>query len=115
MDMHELLTRSATDPEFRAALLADPRAALSAEGVAVPAEIAIRVVESGPGEMVLALPPAVADDEELSEDALAAASGGTGLMSVITYFIAPSVAQGGPGPLLSSGPGPVIGGAAHTV
>ncbi|MBM9468909.1 NHLP leader peptide family RiPP precursor [Nakamurella leprariae] len=102
MDMNELLTRSATDPEFRAALIADPRAALSAEGVVVPAEVGITVVESVPGEMVLALPPAVSDDEELSEDALAGAAAGTGFVGVLTQYFMPQLPMG-PGPVLSTG------------
>lgn len=77
-----LLTRSSTDPEFRARLLADPRGALAehtgVDAALLPDAVArIRFVEEGesaPGVVVL---PATAGEAELSETELETVSGGT--------------------------------------
>ncbi|MTD13983.1 NHLP leader peptide family natural product precursor [Nakamurella sp. YIM 132087] len=75
--------RAAFDPEFRAALLADPRAVLAEAGVVVPETISITVAESTDDNLVLALPPVVDESAELTEDGLADVSGGATPMVVI--------------------------------
>ncbi|MBM9466145.1 NHLP leader peptide family RiPP precursor [Nakamurella leprariae] len=77
MNVTDLQVKAATDPEFRAALFADPRAALAAEGIQLPDDLTVRVVESTPQQVVLSIPAPVSEDVELGEDALAGASGGT--------------------------------------
>lgn len=50
--------RAARDAHFRRMLLADPREAISqALGVEVPDTLAIEVIETAPGEILLRLPP----------------------------------------------------------
>ncbi|MBM9466146.1 NHLP leader peptide family RiPP precursor [Nakamurella leprariae] len=84
--LEDLNLRAATDPEFRAALLADPRRVLAELGLELPAEVSVRVVESTVTDLRIALPPALPDDVELSEDALADASGGTTPVLPIIFY-----------------------------
>lgn len=86
MKIDDLALRSATDETFRAALIADPRAALTAEGVDLPEAVTVRVVESTPDHIRIAIPPALNDDVELDEEALAGVAGGTTL-SVIAFTV----------------------------
>lgn len=85
MLLTELQMKAATDPAFRAAVQADPRAALAAEGLELPADVTVRVVESTPEELVVAIPPAVPQDVELSEEGLAGVSGGTGPILAVWF------------------------------
>ncbi|NBN77920.1 hypothetical protein GWI72_06515 [Microvirga tunisiensis] len=70
--------RAAADPAFRAALLADPLAAIAGAFRLAPMPgLKLRVIEEQPGEVVLVLPRAAAlEADELSEAELAKASGG---------------------------------------
>ena len=74
----QVVGRATEDPEFRAHLLKNPKAAVESElGIAVPPEVKIRVVEESPAEVYVVLPP----DErpgELSDDELAGVAGGAG-------------------------------------
>lgn len=63
------------DPAFKARLLADPRTALAAEGVAVPAGMNLRVVENTPDVTYVVL-PAPPGDKELTDEELGAVAGG---------------------------------------
>jgi hypothetical protein len=76
--LQEIQLRAAVEPDFRARLLADPRAVLAEAGLEVPTAVEIAVEESTADRLVLALPPAVDADElsELSEDELGATQGG---------------------------------------
>ena len=52
-----LIARTQSDPDFRAALIADPRATIEREGgIRFPAAIQVRLIEERPGEMVFVLP-----------------------------------------------------------
>ena len=77
-DMKEaILTRAAEDGEFRSRLIADPRAAISAEtGAAIPEGFAVVVHEDSATTAHLVLPPS----PELTEAEMEMAAGG---MSVI--------------------------------
>ncbi|WP_106753214.1 hypothetical protein [Pannonibacter carbonis] len=70
--------RAAVDPVFRAALVADPLAAIAEAFRLAPLPgLKLRVIEEQPGEVVLVLPRAGAmETDELSEAELAQASGG---------------------------------------
>lgn len=70
--------RAAVDPVFRAALVADPLAAIAeAFRLAPMPGLKLRVIEEQPGEVVLVLPRTGAmEADELSEAELARASGG---------------------------------------
>ena len=76
--IEQVLAASASHPELRASLLADPRVALRHFGIEIREGVEIRVIENTPEILHLALPPAVppVDSEELSDEQLEAASGG---------------------------------------
>ncbi len=75
--MARVMALAQFDPAFRAALVANPRAALVARGVPVPEGVEIRVVESTETVMYLALPPqGVVPSEPLGEERLEAIAGG---------------------------------------
>jgi hypothetical protein len=68
--------RAATDADFRAELLADPRTALESEfGTEIPERISVHVHEETLSEIHLVLPPA---DGALSEEELDMVAGGYG-------------------------------------
>ena len=81
--IEQVLAASATHPELRASLLADPRAALRRFGIELRDGVEIRVVENTPEVLHLALPPAAppVESDELSDEQLEAASGGIDLTS----------------------------------
>jgi hypothetical protein len=72
----ELNKLSSNDPAFKAELIANPAAALKAEGIDVPAGVAVTVVENTDKQFHLVLPPVPTD--ELSDEALDAVAGGFG-------------------------------------
>ena len=75
--MQELLTRSATDPEFRQKLLTDPRAAFSEfTGREIPEPFNVRFIENKAGATVV-LPDPIDPEAEMSEQDLEAVAGGT--------------------------------------
>jgi hypothetical protein len=69
--------RARTDPAFKAWLLADPVAALTAMGVSVPSGIDIKVVENTATLVHLVLPSLPTAAGELSERQLGAVQGGS--------------------------------------
>lgn len=76
----QVAAHAAADPAFRAALLADPRAAIESwTGAAVPPQVKLRAVEEGPDEYVVVLPhfAGVGTDGELTDDDLEAVAGGS--------------------------------------
>ena len=79
MDSQDFLAALApalTDADARDRFLADPRAALAAAGLAVPDWITVTAHEGDTPELAITLPPALDPDAELSEEQLAAVSGG---------------------------------------
>ena len=60
--------KAATHPEFRQALLRDPRGTLSVEGIDVPVDVELVVAEVSPTRWVLAIPPLL--DHELDENTM---------------------------------------------
>ena len=69
----DVFARTMTDPEFKAQFIADPAAVLSAAGVEVPEGLTIKVVENSSTTFHVVLP----DPEAVSDELLAAASGGS--------------------------------------
>ncbi len=105
MDYNELQLRAATDAQFRTELLADPAAVLAREGIEIPEGVNIRVVESTPDTIVLAIPPQLAEGVEIDEDALSETAAGStpGCFFVTAGLVAlggitAKVAFGGPAP-----------------
>jgi len=70
----KIIAKAWRDPAFKAELIANPAAALEAEGINVPAGMVVTVVENTDKQFHLVLPPVLSD--ELSEDDLEAAAGG---------------------------------------
>ena len=70
----KIIAKAWRDPAFKAELIANPAAALKAEGIDVPAGMAVTVVENTDKLFHLVLPPVPTD--ELSEDDLEAVAGG---------------------------------------
>ena len=77
----DVFARTLTDPEFKAQFIADPAAVLSAAGVEVPEGLTIKVVENSSSTFHVVLP----DPEAVSDELLAAASGGSTASSVATF------------------------------
>lgn len=69
----DVFARTMTDPEFKAQFIADPAAVLSAAGVEVPEGLTIKVVENSSTTFHVILP----DPEAITDELLAAASGGS--------------------------------------
>jgi len=69
----QLLHAAASNPAVRAQLLTDPRAALAAAGVAVPANVAVSAIEGETWGVQLTLGPAA---DALGDDVLDEAAGG---------------------------------------
>ena len=81
MDSRDLLAALApalTDPEARAALLADPRTALAAVGLNLPDWGKVSAREGDAPDLSVVLPPVMDPDAELSDEHLAVVSGGCG-------------------------------------
>ena len=73
----QLLSKAAEDSDFRTRLIADPRAAISAEtGVTIPEGFDVAVHEDSATTAHLVLPPS----PELTEADLAMAAGGLSVM-----------------------------------
>lgn len=77
MDYNELQLKAATDAAFRTELIADPVGVLAREGVELPEGVTVRVVESTPDTIVLAIPPQLPEGVELDEDALSETAAGS--------------------------------------
>jgi hypothetical protein len=76
-ELAKIFARAWRDPAFKAALIANPAAALKAEGIDVPAGMAVTVVENTDKHFHLVLPPSPTD--ELSDEALSDVAGGMGM------------------------------------
>ena len=70
----KIVAKAWRDPAFKAELIANPAAALKAEGIDVPAGMTVTVVENTDKLFHLVLPPVLSD--ELSDEALAVVAGG---------------------------------------
>jgi len=70
----KIIAKAWRDPAFKAELIANPAAALKAEGIDVPAGMTVTVLENTDRQFNLVLPPAASG--ELSEDDLEAVAGG---------------------------------------
>lgn len=77
MDNFDWQMKAATDADFRARLIAEPEATLADLGIELPAGVSVRVEESTPEEVVVAIPPMLAEGVELDENALAETAAGS--------------------------------------
>ena len=74
LELGKIIAKAWRDPAFKAALIANPAAALKAEGIDVPAGMTVTVVENTDKQFHLVLPPEPSD--ELSDEALDGVAGG---------------------------------------
>ena len=72
----KIIAKAWRDPAFKAQLITNPAAALKAEGMDVPAGMAVTVVENTDKHFHLVLPHQ--PTEELSDEALDGVAGGVG-------------------------------------
>lgn len=77
MNYTDLMVAATTDDDFRQALLADPKKVLTDQGFPIAEAQSVRIEESREDEVVFVLPPALPDDVEIDDDALASVAGGT--------------------------------------
>jgi hypothetical protein len=85
--LNDVLTRSATDPDFRAQLITNPHKAVKgATGVSLPKDLKIRFVEQ-PSDIdaLIVLPGFITADSELSEAELEAVAGGAAEMNAVCW------------------------------
>jgi hypothetical protein len=73
-ELGKIIAKAWRDPAFKAELIANPAAALKAEGIDVPAGMTVAVVENTDKQFHLVLPPVPSG--ELSDEALDGVSGG---------------------------------------
>ena len=73
-ELGKIIAKAWRDPAFKAELIANPAAALKAEGIDVPAGMAVTVLENTDKQFHLVLPPVPSD--QLSDEALDAVAGG---------------------------------------
>ena len=76
----DVFARAMTDSEFKAQFIADPAAVLTAAGVEVPEGLTIKVVENSSTTFHVVLP----DPEAMTDELLAAASGGSSASTAST-------------------------------
>jgi len=72
--MAELLARTLTDDDFRKRLLANPEEVLRAEGISIPPEVKVKVVENTADLIHIVLP---AKQEALPDEVLDKVAAGT--------------------------------------
>ncbi|MGH7649614.1 MAG: NHLP leader peptide family RiPP precursor [Gemmatimonadaceae bacterium] len=79
--LERILSRAATDPEFRRGLLTDPRAAIrDAFGITIPNTLRIKFIERGSDvDALVVLPDMKSEDHALSDSELEQVSGGADL------------------------------------
>ena len=70
----KIIAKAWRDPAFKADLIANPAAALKAEGIDVPAGVTVTVLENTDKQFHLVLPPVPTG--ELSDESLEAVAGG---------------------------------------
>ncbi|WP_371998732.1 NHLP leader peptide family RiPP precursor (plasmid) [Tistrella mobilis] len=92
----KIVAKAAEDPAFRAALVADPRAAVaSLLGIEIPSAVSVTVVEDSPTHLHIVLP---AENDQLSDADLEAVAGGAGVNWGIArdfFNTGPTAASGG--------------------
>jgi len=72
----DIVLRARTDPDFRAALVADPRTALlEVYGVEILPDVDLQVLQETPSQLYMVLP---LQTDELTDEELAAVAGGAG-------------------------------------
>lgn len=79
--VREIVTNAWCDAEFKKQLIARPKEALAERGIQVPEGVEIEVVENTPSKIYLVLPQKP-DETLVTDEQLAAISGGIGTVSL---------------------------------
>jgi hypothetical protein len=74
--MGQVISRAWADEEYKARFVSDPVAVLHEAGLETPEGMEFRVVENTADVLYITLPPAPAEELELSDDALELVAGG---------------------------------------
>ena len=93
----EVAAQCVEDPKFRAAFVADPKAALAEEyGLEASffEKLNVKVVEQGSDEVVIPIPTAGSGDEELTDAQLEAVAGGFAFTITVAGVTAAATAAG---------------------
>ena len=86
-----LVARAWKDPAFRERLVQNPKKVYEEElGVKLAPTVEIRVLEEGPTQLYLVLPPNPEQERELSENELEMVSGGSGVPMFLLGMISQS-------------------------
>lgn len=72
----KLIARAWQDESFKQELISNPRSAFEKEGITLPENIEVRVVEESPNTFYLVLPVRPSETAELSEAELESVAGG---------------------------------------
>lgn len=80
----QLIAKCWADKAFKQRLMANPREVLKQEGLEVPADISVQVVENTPTQMVLVVPQKL---DELSDEMLGVVSGGCIHADVFGWYL----------------------------
>ena len=99
-----LVAKAWADDAFKAALIANPKATLAAEGIALPEGLTLKVMENTADTLHVILPPPPA--EALSDEAVGAVAGGfinIGPLTISSLYSA-FLENGVPTPGAPSGP-----------
>ena len=83
-ELAKIIAKAWRDSAFKAGLIANPAAALKAEGIDVPAGMAVTVLENTDKHFHLVLPPVPSD--ELSDETLESIAGGSDQYNRQNYF-----------------------------
>ncbi len=76
MDRAQVIARAWSDPDFKARLLNDPRAALVGYGVDLPAGLNLKIVENTTDTIHIVLPATPSQAGDLSDEDLQNLAGG---------------------------------------
>jgi hypothetical protein len=75
--MGQVISRAWTDEDYKARFVADPVGVMAEAGIETPAGMDFRVVENTDSVVHIILPPAPAEEVELSDEALEVVAGGS--------------------------------------
>jgi len=75
--MGQVISRAWTDEDFKARFVDDPVSVLAEAGIETPAGMEFRVVENTANVVHIILPPAPAEEVELTDEALEVVAGGS--------------------------------------
>ena len=79
MDRAQVIARAWSDPDFKAQLLNDPKAAIAGYGIDLPEGVNLKIVENTADTIHIVLPAVPSQVSELSDEDLQNLAGGKGV------------------------------------